>query len=131
MKRGVEVAGVCDCGELGGLRSSLEPSIDDIEMPPDGRDEYEARSRAPAKGEAVGGPRGAPPGGSWGGEGGGIWRDWKFGGGSGDSRGPATVSVRPAFDATNAPQDSGMASSPWCGYCGGLAAPKDCRRETS
>lgn len=94
MKRGVEDAGACDCGELGGFRSSPEPRIDDIDMPPDGRDEYNARSRAPANGEAVGGPRGAPPGGSCGGEGGGMWRDGNGGGGgSGDSRGPVCIIV--------------------------------------
>jgi hypothetical protein len=45
------------------LRSSLLPSIDDIDMPPPGLfDENDVRSRTPAKGEAVGGPRGAEPG---------------------------------------------------------------------
>lgn len=61
------------CGEpVGFFASSLPPSIDDIDIPPDGRceeDERLARSRIPEKGEAVGGPRGAGPsaeeGGGW------------------------------------------------------------------
>ena len=72
------------CGEAFDLFSSLPPNIDDIDIPPAGLcDENDARSRAPAKGDAVGGPRGADPGsvdiaeGSWVGEGGGIWRAWR------------------------------------------------------
>ena len=53
--------------ELGGepcaLRSSLPPSIEEMDMPPAGRfEEYDVRSRAPVKGDAVGGARGAEAG---------------------------------------------------------------------
>lgn len=82
MKLGVEAFVIWERGELSVFRSSLLPSIDEIDMPPDGRDENEARSRAPEKREAIGGPRGALPG-----EGGGMWRDWKEGGIGGGSRG--------------------------------------------
>ena len=48
------------CGDLLGRRSSLPPSMDDIDMPAPGRwDAKLARSRIPAKGEVIGGPRGA------------------------------------------------------------------------
>ena len=77
-------------GEPCDFLSSLPPSIDDIDIPPDGRfDEYDARSRTPANGDAVGGPRGADPGSegalddTCGGDGGGMCRDWNGGGGSG------------------------------------------------
>lgn len=131
MKRGVEEGGACDCGELGGLRSSLLPNIDEMDMPPDGRDEYDARSRAPANGEAVGGPRGAPPGGSCGGDGGGIWRDWNGGGGRGDSCGPGLVSGRHAR-VDGAVRVAGRSGSRIPReYCEGLAAPRDCRRDAS
>ena len=47
-------------GELMGKRSSVPPNIDDIDMPaPDRCDAKLARSRMPAKGEVIGGPRGA------------------------------------------------------------------------
>jgi hypothetical protein len=60
---GVGVAVGSVFGELCGFLSSLPPKMDDIDMPPGGRpDEKEARSRAPANGDAVGGPRGAEPG---------------------------------------------------------------------
>lgn len=60
---GVDALMVVAFGELCGLRSSPPPSIDDIDIPPVGRcDESDARSRTPAKGDAVGGPRGAEPG---------------------------------------------------------------------
>ena len=76
--------------------------MDEIDIPPDGLwDENDARSRTPANGDAVGGPRGAEPGrenaleGSWGGDGGSICRDWNGRGGGGGSSGPVTfVSVR-------------------------------------
>lgn len=45
------------CGDPGGLRSSPPPSIADIDIP--GRWWLLARSRMPANGDAVGGPRGA------------------------------------------------------------------------
>lgn len=61
-------------------------------MPPPGLfDENDARSRAPGKGEVVGGPRGAEFGSDealeciCGGEGGGMCRGWKDGGGGSDS----------------------------------------------
>ena len=97
------------CGELCDFLSSPLPSIDDIDIPPDGRcDANDARSRAPAKGDAVGGPRGAEPGrddaleGSCGGEGGGIWRAWKEGGGGGGSRGAKNLCVSAACSVLSA-----------------------------
>ncbi len=81
---GVPVGSGGKLGDVCGFLSSPPPRMDDIDMPPDGRcDAKDARSRTPAKGDAVGGPRGAEPGsddaleGRWGGEGGGICRDGK------------------------------------------------------
>lgn len=48
---------VDECGELVGLRSSLPPSMDEMDMPAVGL--CVAKSRTPAKGDVVGGPRGA------------------------------------------------------------------------
>lgn len=65
------------CGDSFGLRSSLPPSIADIDIP--GR-WLLVRSRTPANGEAVGGPLGADPscdeefGAVCGDDGGGIFR---------------------------------------------------------
>lgn len=52
------------CGEPAGRLSSLLPNIDEIDMPaPDRCDDAKlARSRTPANGDAVGGPRGPEPG---------------------------------------------------------------------
>ena len=131
MDLGGEAAACETCGELCDLRSSLLPRIDDIDIPPPGRlDEKDARSRAPANGEAVGGPRGAEPGsdealeGICGGDGGGIWRDWKGGACNGGSGGPA-MPIRPCFS----PLD--QACAPWP-FGGGLPGPpKERRREGS
>jgi hypothetical protein len=133
MAFGMAAAGGGALGEPCGFRSSLPPRIDDIDMPPAGRyDANEARSRAPAKGEAVGGPRGAEPGnddaleGRWGGEGGGIWRDWKLGGGGGGSMGPKQRSAMAC--------DTSCAVCRPCEGCGGLPLdppPKDRLREGS
>lgn len=51
-----------ECGDV--FSSAPLPRIDDIDIPPLGRweDERLARSRMPANGDAVGGPRGADPG---------------------------------------------------------------------
>ena len=45
-------------GESCGLLSSFPPSIEDIDIPPAGLlDEKDARSRIPANGDAIKGPR--------------------------------------------------------------------------
>jgi len=85
-------------GELLMFRSFAPPSIEVIAMPLPGRcGAKPGRSRTPAKGEAIGGPRGADArcaeaagGGICGGEGGGMLRVGKDGGGGG-SRGPRRV----------------------------------------
>ncbi len=115
------------------MRSSPPPRIDDIDIPPAGRNaEKEARSRSPLKGDAVGGPRGAGPDsddaleGRWGGEGGGIWREWKGGGGGSGSWSPFDVSAI-VFEMMD------VRCRPW-GGCGGLPAeppPTDPLREGS
>lgn len=97
---GVDAPMVAAFGELCGWLLSPPPSMDEIDMLPEGRcDESEARSRTPAKGDVVGGPRGADPGsddaleGGWGGEGGGICRDWKDEEGGGPSSDAVTLSA--------------------------------------
>ncbi len=85
--------GVDASGEACAGLSSLLPSRDEMDMPPvDLFDASDARSRAPAKGEAVGGPRGAEEAleGRWGGEGGGMRRDAKGKFGRYDSDIPST-----------------------------------------
>lgn len=74
---GVDIGATIElCGEPFGLRSSPPPRIADIDIP--GR-WLLARSRTPANGDAVGGPRGADPrcddevGAFWGEEGGGMF----------------------------------------------------------
>ena len=63
MDFGVDAAAGGAFGELCSFRSSFPPRMEDMDIPPDGRyDENDARSRAPANGDAVGGPRGAEPG---------------------------------------------------------------------
>lgn len=60
---GVDVTAGGAFGELCNLRSSIPPKMEEMDIPPDGRcDEKDARSRSPANGDAVGGPRGADPG---------------------------------------------------------------------
>ena len=86
-------------GELLILLSLPPPSIEVIVMPLPGRcGAKPGRSRTPANGDAIGGPRGADArcaeavgGGICGGEGGGMLRVGK--GGGGGSRGPACVSA--------------------------------------
>lgn len=59
---GVDVTAGGAFGDPCDLLSSPLPRMDDIDIPPAGRwEEKDARSRAPAKGDAVGGPRGAGP----------------------------------------------------------------------
>lgn len=103
---GVDIVAAWECGELCGFLSSPPPKIDNIDMPPAGRcEENDARSRKPAKGDAVGGPRGAEPGrdealeGSCGGDGGGICRDMNGNGGAGGSNDAAMFISLPCHTA--------------------------------